>query len=363
MNKSILKHEIRSMKWMLLLSVLFSCILVIIFSVNLNSSYEMMFSNGINGNQALIQRGLRDVTPSILGLFTLISIVQIFMQFRSEKTQETGRFLKSLPISKEEFFKIKLLTGIVNLTLAFIVLILGIIIVRNNNMFWIKDIYSISTISQAYMKLDGIGTILKEVGLIYLVVLSFYSFLFMIQYTFSNVIGAIVTGILVWLAPVFIVITSIFTLGKISPISLYNSRLLNNIDNFAEWLLPHLYPLDYLYEGLYTDSNMTIGTISTIDKLQFKYMIVIVLILVNIIIAYKFNKSSRVENENKIIVFKSSQNIFKFGVTICSGLLVATVLNEIIRLQINSILYGILILLGGFIGYLISRKITKVGNI
>ena len=36
----------------------------------------------------------------------------------------------------------------------------------------------------------------------------------------------------------------------------------------------------------------------------------IVLIGINIAIAYKFNKSSKVENENKVIVFKGTKNIF-----------------------------------------------------
>lgn len=357
MNKSILKHETRSMKWILLLSILASLFLTIMFSIYLDGSYQMMFSNGIQINQALIQKSLRSINGIALVLFTIIAIIQVFMQFRSEKDQEIGRFLKSLPVKREEFFKIKLSTGIINITLGFIVLAIGIMIVRTKNMFWIKDIYDVSTISAPFVKADGMASILKELGLIYLIVLSFYTFLFMVQYTFINVVGGIVTGILVWLAPGFITYASVFTLERF-----ISHHILGNIGRFSEKLLPWLYPFEYEYNTWFTDANgMGLGSIMNIRNLEIKYIILLALVLVNIIIGYKLNKSSKIENENMIIPFKTSGNIFKIGVTICSGLLVSIILSEIMMLQLHGIIYMLLILLGGFIGYFISRKITTVG--
>lgn len=361
MNKSILKHEVRSMKWMLLLSILSSLFLTIMFSVLLDREYVVMFSGGIYLNESLIQTAFRHITMLGLGIFTVLSIIQIFMQFKSEKNQETLRFLKSLPVKKEEFFKIKLATGLFNLTLAFIVLAVGTIIVRNNNMFWIKDIHSISQISEAFMKSDSIQSLLKELGLVYVVVLSFYTFLFMIQYTFTNVVGGIVTGILVWIAPIFIAISSVATLGNLDSVKIYNSSFMAAISNYSELLLPWLYIFEQDYNIL--PYGIQIGSISIISSLGLKYLICLVLILVNIIIAYRFNKSSKVENENTLIVFKSTRNIFKLGVTICSGLLVSAILGDAMMVQISNMVYIILMLLGGFIGYWISQKITRVGSI
>lgn len=359
MNKSILKHEIRSMRWMLLLSILSSLFLSIMFSVNLDGRYASMFSDGIRSNKAIVQESFRNITGMILIIFIAISIIQIFMQFKSEKSQETGRFLKSLPVNREEFFKIKLSTGLINISLAFVVLAIGITIVRNNNMFWVKDIYSISAMSEPFIKADGLGSLLKEIGLIYLVVLSFYTFLFMVQYTFSNVIGGIVTGILVWLAPIFIVNASMFTLEKFISRPIFRTVVMA-----SEWLLPWLYPFTDNYNPILVDINgRGLGAIGIIEYLGAKYTISIVLILINIIIAYRFNKRSKVESENMIIVFNSIRNIFKFGVTICSGLLIPTVLSGIMGLQIHNIVYILLILLGGSIGYFASRKITEVGSI
>ncbi len=357
MNKSILKHEIRSMKWMLLLSVLISLYLIMMFSMSLDGEYAAKFNNGIYGNEALIQSSLRYISDMTFVLFTMLSAVQIFMQFKSEKDQEVGRFLKSLPVKKEEFFKIKLITGIINLTVAFIVLTVGIIIVRNNNMFWIKDIYSISAMAEPFIVADGVVSLSKEIGLIYLVVLSFYCFLFMVQYTFTNVIGGIVTGVLVWLGPVFIVFASLYTLDFF-----FHSPVFRHIEDFAVWLFPWSYPFEHIYSTILMSGDRVLGRISTIEHLEIKYIISFVLIIVNILIAYNFNKSSKVENENKVIVFKSTGNIFKLGVTICSGLLVSTVLSGILMIRIHGLIYILLILLGGFIGYLISNKITQVGT-
>ena len=363
MNKSILKHEIRSMKWMSLLSVLGSLFLIIMFSLTLDADYARLFNNGIYANQAVVKSILRETTEMALILFTILSLVQIFMQFRSEKDQEIGRFLKSLPVKKEEFFKIKLITGIGNLTLAFLVLAIGIIIVRNNNMFWIKDIYNISIISAPFMEADSIISLLKDLVLVYLVILGFYSFLFMIQYTFSNVVGGIVTGSLVYLAPVFIINGLVFIYGQLTTAGHFRNMWIYGMDKLSLWLLPWLYAIEYSFNNSILDSNGTyLGRIDMIEDLGIKYGITIVLILINILIAYKLNKSSRVENENMVIPFKITRNIFKVGVTICSGLLVSVILGGIIGLQMNGVMQILLIGIGGSIGYLISSKITRVGT-
>ena len=74
MNKSILKHEIRSMKWMALLSILSSLILAIMFSISLENSYRMMFSNKMLVNEAVIQNALRNITGTAIVAFTILSI-------------------------------------------------------------------------------------------------------------------------------------------------------------------------------------------------------------------------------------------------------------------------------------------------
>ena len=251
MNKSILKHEIKSMKWILLLSTIASLLLIMMFNMNLANTYNNIFTYGMLVDQSVVQRALRYITEIILIFFTVISVMQVFMQFRTEKNQETGRFLRTLPIKREEFFRIKLAVGVVNITIAFVILALGVIIVRGSNMFWIKDIYNISIMPSPYIEADSIANLIKEIGLIYLIVLSFYSFLFMVQYTFYNVVGGIVTGILVWLSPIFIVLTSIFSVEKLIPFSIIDNSYVSFFNTIGEWLLPWLYPFNYDYNYFY----------------------------------------------------------------------------------------------------------------
>lgn len=358
MNKSILKHEIRSMKWMTLASLTLSVVLVMMFSRNIDNRYAEMFYSGLSGNQAVIQQSLRYISDMVLILFSSLAVLQVFMQFRSEKDQEVGRFLKSLPVKNEEFLKVKLISGLANLSLAFAVLFIGMIMVRRVNMFWIADIYSISNNPLPFMEVDGILSILKELGLIYLIVLSFYTFLIMVQYTFTNLIGGIVTGILVWLAPIFILLTSAFTLERF-----ISSSLTNRLFELSDWVLPWIYPFRIDYNTLNMNPNSINGNmIGIIDHLAIKYIICLGLIAVNIFLAYRFNKDSKIEDENKVIRFKSTRNIFKIGVTICSALLASAVFTDFLMVDISDILYLAIMILGGSIGYFISMKIAKVGN-
>ena len=257
----------------------------------------------------------------------------------------------------------KLITGIANITFGFLVLLIGLIFVRQINMFWIRDIYSISVYTHIFMKLDGIATILSYLGLTYFVVLSFYTFIFMIQYTFTNIVGGIVTGILVWLAPFFIALSLIETIGKIGGFHLYNSVILNNINVFSTKLLPWSYLFDYDFYNigniLYPDN---LGIINTISNIGLKYGITIALIIVNIFIGHKFVEKSRIEDEGKIITFKISRQIFKLGVSICTPLLISLIITTILRIDINNVLFSIILLLGLALGYFVSNKITKVAS-
>lgn len=362
MNKSILKHEFKSGKWIILFSTILALFTTLIFNIRLNERYDRMFLMGLRPNQGVIQDSLRETIALALFLFTILSIIQVFMQFRSEKGQEVGRFLKSLPISSGEFFKVKLISGIANISVGFIVLFIGLIAVRQANMFWIKDVYSISAYTNIFMDLDSIATILSYLGITYFIVLAFYTFIFMLQYTFTNIVGGIVTGILVWLSPFFIVQSFIFTISKFGSITFYNSKILNSISNFSPNLLPWTYIGSYNFQQigniLYPEN---LGHIQTISNMGLKYGVTIALIIINIFIAYKFVENSKIEDEEKIITFKISRNIFILGVSICTPLLASLIITQILGIDINNILFTIILLSSLGLGYIVSNKITKVG--
>lgn len=357
MNKSILKHEFRSMKWMMLLTIIVSGILVMMFNLNLTRTYEDMFLSGHFFDNGVIKNGLENIFGNALVFFTGLSMIQVFMQFRSEKDQEIVRFLKSLPVKKEEFFKIKLSVGILNITLGFIFLALGLVMVRNNNMFWIKDLYSVSVWSESLIQLDGISIMLNELALTYLVVLSFYTFIFMIQYTFSNVVGGIVTGILVWMSPIFIIFSGSEAILKIRNLTIFESDLVSKIGNKIILIFPWSYIFDRNYGKVFLIRE------SLINNFNLKVLISIGIIIINIFIAYKFVEKSKVEDENKIIAFPITRQIFKLGVSVCSGLLLFIFTNIILGMNIGTVGVVVSLLIGGSIGYFISNKIANIGII
>ncbi len=362
MNKTILKHEFRSSKWILLFSILLGLFTSITFNISLNEYYEGLFISGISPNMTVVNDSLRGAIGFAILSFTILSIVQVYMQFRSEKGQEVGRFLKSLPVSNIEFFKVKLLTGILNITLGFIVIFIGLTLVRQANIFWIQDIYNISAHSEMLIKLDGIGQIALYLGLTYLATLSFYTFIFMIQYTFTNIVGGIVTGFLVWLSPFFIINSVVLTISKLSYRNLYNSTSLNRIIDFSTKLLPWTYISDYHFQNIGNPLfPENFGYINTISNLGGKYLITLALVLINIFIAYKFVQNSRIEDEEKIITFKWTRNIFKLGVSICTPLLISVIIIVIMGIDINNILFTGILLAGIGLGYFVSDRITKVG--
>lgn len=363
MNRTILKHEFRSSKWILLFSALLGIFTSITFNISLNEYYERLFISGIKPNMAVVNHGIRGAIGFALLAFTILSIVQVYMQFRSEKGQEVGRFLKSLPVSNIEFFKVKLVTGILNITVGFIVIFIGLTLVRQTNMFWIQDIYKISAHADVFMKLDGIGQIASYLGLTYLIAVAFYTFIFMIQYTFTNIVGGLVTGFLVWLSPFFILNSAVMTISKFSYKNLYNSSYLNNLLDISTKLLPWTYISDYSYSHdignpLFPEN---LGYINTVSNLGGKYLITLAIILINIFIAYKFVQNSRIEDEEKIITFRLTRNIFKLGVSICTPLLISVIIIVILGIDINNILFAGILLAGLGLGYFVSDRITKVG--
>lgn len=361
MNKSIVKHEIRSMKWVSLVFVLASLFLSLVFTYSLNERYEAVIKYGFNLNNMALLNEIRTIMYLGLVLFTIIIIIQVYMQFRSEKDREVGRFMKSLPIESKEFFKIKLFMGFLNIIAATMVLLFGIVVVKNQNMFWLKDIHLTSSIPETSKYLTSLPFLMKEFSLFILICLSFYSFLMMIQYTFNNTIGAIVTGFLTWLAPVFIVLGSLNAYIEITA-SYYLKDLA-----WVEWIYENVYwlmPWTYFARTdtiPYVHNNLEVR-LTMIENFGPKIIISLGLIGIFSLVAYIFASRSRVEDEDRIISFSSFAFLFVVGVSLCSGLLTSLIFTGVMPFNISGSLLLGLSLLGGFVGFLISNNIRKVGR-
>lgn len=344
MNKSIVKHELRSLKWIFALGLLMNVILISLFSVHLDSSYINIFNSDIAINKSVFNLAFSSIAILVLIGYLILCVLQVFVQFASEKKQEVSRFLKVLPITSNNFLITKLILGILNITILFLVFYLGLLFIKNSNMFWVEDIYRISNLEQYLTALDQI---IYPLFMIYLQVLSFYTFLVMIQYSINNNIAAVIIGVLVWFAPVFIAASFKMFIEDIG---------INNNINFDSmiWLNPALYLLDSDF------IHISGRSASYINNLNIKYIVLIIINFINIILSFKLSDTVLIENENSLIPMNFIKVIFVLGVTVCSGLLVSFININMLNLSLSIMSTLLLVLIGSILGFIISRKIAKI---
>lgn len=344
MNKSIIKHELRSLKWIFALGLLVNIIILAGFNQSIDITYTNIFVNGLPMNQSIFNLDFYRMSASIVIGFMLVSVLQVYIQFQSEKKQEVSRFIKSLPIKDENLSITKILLGILNITILFVILYIGLLVIKHNNMFWVEDIYNTSNVRDSIMALDQL---IYPLFLIYLATVCFYTFLVMVQYMVSNNLASIVIGILVWFAPMFIVLTTKLVVGY------YNMSLgINWVSTF--WLNPSFYIVDLEYLIL----GGTSGAI--VRKLNIHYLISLVLIIVNIIFAIRISMKNLIEDENKFIPLKSVRFIFILGVTICSSLLVSYIYLGLLDRSYYAVRPTIALIAGGLLGFVVSRRIARI---
>ncbi len=357
MNKSILKHELRSTRYVRLLFIVLGLLIGFAYHVNLNMAYENIITFGVESNKEFLANNstLGSVVGYMMLLFSILSIVQIYIQFRLEKSGDVAMFLSALPIKKESFLIVKLFVGILNLTLGFLVILISVLIIRNNNIFWIEDLYRAFISSESYFKAASIPSILLKLGLGFLFNIWLYSFFFMIQYSFSNVVAGIVTAFFVSLAPVFIIVTIKPTL-QIFGLEL---DILNNIN--TSYLMFFSYPLDSDLKIIAERGNY-IYSIEYIYNIGYKYLILIVNILINILLAFRLRIKFNIEDSGKIIMPDLFKNIFIFGVTLCSVLLISTLIIYVFSISFSPLIFAVILAAAGLIGFMISSKIGRVGR-
>lgn len=371
LNKALVKHETRNMKWMLLYFLIVAVGGITTFNFSLKAEYMAILRNGIAPDTPLILSGITSAFKSVVVSSAVGIMLLIYLQFKDSKSVEVGNFLKALPISNKEYFVTKFLGGLISLTIPTLILMAGVLAIRSNNMIWVSDIHSISIFPEIIEKADSIINIASVLTMSYLVAIATYSFLFMIQYVVMNISAGILIGGLVWFSPTFI---------AISVVMLYEQFIGNNlaldkkivefsriIRNYIE---PWSYPVNvgsfYLFDG--TRYNPIFDEINTnimyYDGLFLKIIISLIVAIASIIAGYALSKKSKVEDSDTLIAFRWARKVFIAGVTVCSAFLLAMT-STIFTGRNNSMgflkLHAIL-LIGGIIGFLISKKITAVKN-
>ncbi|AFS78877.1 hypothetical protein Curi_c18710 [Gottschalkia acidurici 9a] len=361
-NKALVKHEWRTMKWMLIYFTLVSIGYIVMFNLGIRYSYISMLKYGtsVDGNIIIdILRGINEVISIPFGIGIVLMIV---MQFKDSKSLEVGRFLKSLPISSREYYLTKIISGIMSYTLPFIILVIGVLAIRTNNMEWINDSKNISIVPDIFIKLDSTTNVFTLLILVYSIVTATYTFLFMVQYLVMNTIGGIVIGILSWLSPMFILFSVEYIYGN------YIFKSLGASYKILEYIQPWIYHINARYSQvapLITDLEKYQGTayVYVFEGILIKIAICAIVALASVLLAYFLTKKSRIEDSDTMITFKGAKKIFIIGVTVCSALLGGTLLKIFFDnfTDVNFITQHILMIITGSIGFIISRKISNIG--
>ncbi len=366
LNKALVKHETRNMKWMLLYFLIVAVGGIITFNASLNSEYMEMIRRGITPDKSIILSSVTSALQAIAAFAPIGIIMLVYLQFKDSKSVEVGNFLKALPISNKEYFITKLLGGLISLTLPTIVLIAGILAVRSNNMIWISDIHSISIFPETVAKADSIINIASVLVMSYLVAIATYAFLFMIQYVVMNISAGIFIGALVWFSPTFIVMSvymlyeQFFIKGSEAIIKL--ERVIGN------YIEPWSFPIDmdhfFFFDGakynpIFDEVNINI---MYYDGLLIKIIISLIVAVASITGGYVLSKKSKVEDSDTLISFKWARRAFIAGVTVCSALLLGMILMTVTgRYNTTGFLtLHITLLIGAVIGLLVSKQITAV---
>lgn len=369
-NKALVKHETRNMKWMMLYFLLIAIGGILYLNIELNSEYIDALTRGLAQDRSVVLDSVRRILDMVIMPIGLGILLMIFLQFKDSKSVEVGNFLKSLPISNREYYVTKLMGGLISLTVPMMVLIAGVLLVRSNNMYWISDIHSISLFTEWVVKGDSVINIISIFTMAYTVAIATYTFLFAIQYIVMNITAGLVLGSLVWLSPMFIIGSVAVLYGqfieKIYPImeKRYSlSRL------FESYIQPWMYPMQVrqFSPPAYSDSNIPIDVLDSMHFMYYegvplKIVITLSIAIASIAVGYLLSSKSKVEDSDAFISFKWARNVFVIGVTVCSALLIGDI-TQIFLMRFNPIGFiplQVIMIVGGVIGFIVSRKITSI---
>ena len=369
-NKALVKHETRNMKAMMLYFLLIAIGGILYFNSTMNSNYIDTLTRGMRQDVSLVLDSVRYLANDITIPLGIGILLMIYLQFKDSKSVEVGNFLKSLPINNREYYTTKLIGGLISLTVPMLVLVAGILLVRSNNMFWISDIYATSLFPEILAKGDSIINIISIFTMVYMVAISTYTFLFTVQYIVMNISAGLVLGSLFWMSPMFIIgsITMLYSevIEKIHP--MIEKRLkISNI--FTSYIQPWIYPTDvkhnsFVYDMDYPDAIVDNFNINYIyyEGIMLKIGITLAIAITSIIVGYILSNKSRVEDSDAFISFKWARRVFVVGVTLCSALLIGDII-QLVLMRFNTIgliPLQIVMIVGGAIGFIVSKKLVSV---
>lgn len=347
--KALIKHEIKTLKWILLYFFLAVGIYAGMITNRLHNFYISYLEQGI-GRENIISCHFMSVFQGEYGLFVILCGIGIILlintQFKEIKNNEVGRFLKGLPVSGKKVYVVKTLCGMFTYTVPFVILGGYLMMIRASNYTWLQPLLEVTSFSSLFELVNGWEYLLVQLLMYYLIISFAYYFLVIMQYLIMSTKAGIAIGLLISFVPVYLEL-------------IIERRRVGWIDQTV--YLPWLYGMSGRQYG-FSSGNQYIS-IGIIQNMGLKIGYLCVLTVVCAILGYRLSQRFRVEQMDLMMPLKISRIIFILGVTLCSALLPIFIKENMMRYSRNTNYWLILLAMAvlGLVGFVVSRKIATLG--
>ena len=293
-------------------------------------------------------------TIFLYGIGTMILVLKSFSQ---DKENDTGRFLMLLPYTLKERMKVKLGMGFSALLIGVMTLGSGMFIQRIQAKFILMDVVDGQILKMAFEEYITIGYIMKIMLVIFLSGVGFYLFLVMMQYIINYKVSCMISSILIFYAPLFI----LFNCKNFECLK-YNKIVDRGIDLIIKLLLGPIEDLSFRSEPnvRHTIDALCIGSI---ENYTICWCVLIVMMAIGI---FKLSKTFSIDRNDIFIPNKVFRWIYVVGFTVCGSLLMGDIYLLFAFEQTKPLFY-LFVLVGfvisGFIGFKIGHIGLKVPSL
>ncbi len=352
----LIKKEWKLLKWIMLL---FACIFGF-FTMLLNNSmaqnkiYHLMSQ----GREGIFISQLYRLNWGMVPMLLMALMVVVAVLFVHDRNIHIGRFISSLPYTRKEYFKIKYLMGVVTFTVPLVLYGLVLYAIRGRHLDWMSRIYQYAPQGELLKHQDSLGVLVLWSVFLWLVMLAVYSFLMLVQTLVGqNIVASIIGGIVI-LVPVF--------LGHAIPANLsllldYHLDLPERLIKWTQIFLLGNPETSLAQRTLALNTHTFMGTYTTeytiYNYRMFPvYMLILAAIIVgSVLLSNRSITKYDVEKNGEIAIYPWVAKLLVIGVTVCSLLLFPILIVIFTGIE-SPILTIVVMIIGGALGYLISRK-------
>ena len=343
-NKTLFKKDFNMVKFLILFvaGMIFATTTVHIISREyaFNNLQEYYVEHGIEYNKESLVKGYKDEVNWRIGdcnsnganIFFIFGmpIALIAILFGEEKRKRTFEILKVMPYTRYEIFFNKLLVALASIVLPFVIngliMILALAFSPNLRMFY------------------SAGQVIKWI-------------LLYIYYQFPILGFTLIFGTLTANTISHVILTIIFLIFPMG----FTTLIFWNLDMFGL----NLGNINIFVENIYMDimNYPPLGVL--INQGAESYIIYTLISFVMIVLAKILFDKNKIERNGEILEFKNTEGFFKFGVSICTALLMGTIFawifNDFVSLSQVSVVLVMLLgyILGGILGYLVANVSIK----